>query len=60
MTQLEIQIHILKLNSGQRLALLIGIVNHYKIAPVLSLEGLEDLLKIWKPEKQIAQRRLQP
>jgi len=51
MTLFEIQKHVLSLNHGQRLAFLIGIINHYKISDTLSKEGLQSLLQIWQPDK---------
>jgi hypothetical protein len=57
MTLFEIQKHVLALNDGQRLAFLIGIINHYKISDALSKDGLESLLLIWQPDKGKTERR---
>jgi len=57
MTLFEIQKYVLSLNEGQRLAFIIGVINHYKISDTLSKDGLESLLLIWKPDKGKTERR---
>jgi hypothetical protein len=57
MTLFEVQKYVLSLNDGQRLALLISIINHYKISDALSKTGLESLLRIWQPENGKTERR---
>jgi len=57
MTLFEIQKHVLSLNDGQRLAFLIGIINHYKISDTLSKDGLESLLLIHEPAKGKTERK---
>lgn len=51
MTPFELQKYLLRLNQGQRLSLLISIVNHFKVSALLSKDGLESLLKIYKPSE---------
>ena len=51
MTQFELQKYLILLNQGQKLSLLISIVNHFKISPILSRDGLESLIKIYKPSE---------
>jgi len=51
MTPFELQKYLLLLNQGQRLSLLISIVNHFKVSPMLSRDGLESLMKIYKPSE---------
>ena len=43
MTPFELQKYLLRLNQGQRLSLLISIVNHFKVSALLSKDGLESL-----------------
>jgi hypothetical protein len=57
MTLFEIQKYVLSLNDGQRLAFIIGVINHYKISDTLSRGGLESLLLVWQPDKAKVERR---
>lgn len=57
MTLVEIHKYVLSLNEGQRLAFIIGVINHYKISDTLSKEGLESLLLLWQPDKAKVERR---
>ena len=57
MTLFEMQKYVLALNDGQRLTVLIGIINHFKLTETLSRLGLEQFIKICQPAKKPEQRR---
>ena len=56
MTFLEMQKHVLALNNGQRLALIVSLINHFKNTEFLSKLGLEQWLTAWQPTKKFGER----
>ena len=56
MTLFEMQKHILSLNEGQRLSLLISLINHFKLTEFLSKLGLEQFIDSFQPAKRFGER----